>query len=60
MDIEFLTIEEVQKILRIGKNQAYELCKRKDFPSIKVGKRYRIPADEFRRWCAIQATKEKS
>ena len=59
MELEFLTIEEVQKALRIGKNQAYDLCKREDFPSFRVGKTYRIPKDEFIKWCEQLAHKER-
>lgn len=51
MDMEFLTVEDVQKILKIGKNQAYDLFKSADFPSFKVGKQHRIPKDEFKKWC---------
>lgn len=56
--LEFLTIEEVQHILKIGKNQAYALTKRDDFPSLKVGRQHRIPMDEFKKWCERQAYKE--
>lgn len=56
--LEFFTVEDIQKILKIGKNQAYDLCKRGDFPSIKVGKQHRIPKDEFMKWCERQAYKE--
>ncbi len=58
ISLEFLTVEEVQQILKIGKNQAYKLTKRGDFPSLKVGKQHRIPKDEFRKWCERQAYKE--
>lgn len=58
MDMEFLTVDEVQKILKIGINQAYDLCKREDFPVIKLGRAYRIPKAEFIKWCEKQAYKE--
>ena len=48
---EFLTIKDIQNILKIGKNVAYDLCKRADFPAIKIGGSYRIPLDEFNKWC---------
>lgn len=58
--MEFLTIEEVQKILRIGKNQAYDLCKSGDFPVLKIRHAYRIPKDEFQKWLDKQTyVKEK-
>ena len=33
------SMEEVARLLGIGRNQAYEAAKRGDFPVIKVGKR---------------------
>ena len=35
--IEFLTVKDLQEILHIGKSKAYELCKLKGFPVIKIG-----------------------
>lgn len=52
--MEFLTIEEVQQILRIGKNSAYDLCKREDFPCVKIGRSYRVPKKEFEEWLSKQ------
>lgn len=38
------------KVLPIGMNSAYELCNRKDFPAVRVGKKIIIPRDALRRW----------
>jgi len=56
--MEFLTVEDIQKILRVGKNQAYKLCQRGDFPVMKLGTHYRIPKAEFEKWCERQSYKE--
>ncbi|MEG0133371.1 MAG: helix-turn-helix domain-containing protein [Clostridium sp.] len=48
-----LTIVDVQNILRIGKSQAYELAKRKDFPKLPIDKPIRVPRDEFLRWAKL-------
>lgn len=37
-----ITVKEVAKDLHIGKNKAYELFKRKDFPSINIGRSWKI------------------
>lgn len=50
--MEFMTIKELQDTLKIGRNAAYELCKRDDFPCIKINKTLRIPKDEFLKWCS--------
>jgi excisionase family DNA binding protein len=44
-DVSFYTVEEIQKLMGIGKASAYALVKKKNFPSITVGKRIIIPAD---------------
>lgn len=52
--MEFLTIKEVQNSLKIGRNAAYKLLQRNDFPCVKFGNSYRIPKDEFEKWCSKQ------
>lgn len=47
---EILTVKEVQNILKIGTNAAYNLIHSKAFPVIKVGQCYRIPAAPFYAW----------
>ena len=36
-------IEQVSRLLGIGRNQAYEAVKRGDIPTIKIGKRFLVP-----------------
>lgn len=48
-----LNIKDVQSVLRIGKSQAYELAKRKDFPKLPIDKPIRIPRDEFLKWAKL-------
>lgn len=55
-----LRVEEVAKIMRISKAVAYDLTRRKDFPSIKVGRRIIIPRDAFFHWFNNYQTKEGS
>ena len=49
-DITVYTIKDIQRILGIGKNNAYKLLKLPTFPVIKIGKRYIIPKNEFDTW----------
>jgi sialic acid synthase SpsE len=37
-----LEIEDIKKILRLGKDSAYKLMKQSNFPSFKVGASYKI------------------
>lgn len=46
-----LTVADVQKVLGIGKNAAYELIYQKNFPVLKLGERkIRIPKNAFVDW----------
>ena len=45
-----LTVKDVQDILQIGTNSAYNLIHSKAFPVVKIGHSYRIPTEPFHRW----------
>lgn len=49
-DNRFMTVADVQKVLGIGKNSAYTLVSRRDFPSFRAGKVIRIPVKQFEEW----------
>lgn len=40
---DVVSVEEIQQMLRIGKNAVYQLLKDGTIKSIKVGKRYIVP-----------------
>ncbi|WP_405358268.1 helix-turn-helix domain-containing protein [Ruminococcus sp.] len=40
---DVVSVEEIQQMLRIGKNAVYQLLKEGEIKSIKVGKRYVVP-----------------
>jgi excisionase family DNA binding protein len=41
------TVPEAGKLLGLTKNAAYEAAKRKDFPTIKIGKLIKVPKAAF-------------
>lgn len=45
--MEFLTVEEVAKSLKIHTNTAYKMCRQGSIPAVKVGKEWRIDKQEF-------------
>ena len=45
-----LTVAEVSKDLHIGINQAYELFKQDDFPTVTIGKRKTISLTSYLLW----------
>ena len=49
-----LSVEELQRHLGVGRDTAYRLVKRKDFPSVKIGREYRVLADNLKDWVLKQ------
>ena len=49
-EIEMYDIKDVQRILKIGRNNVYKLLKVPTFPVIKIGNKYIIPRAEFEQW----------
>lgn len=45
-----VSVKEAAQMLGISLNNMYALVRREDFPSIRVGGRFIIPIDSFRRW----------
>jgi len=55
----FYSVDDIQRLLGIGRNSAYKLMRNKDFPTVYVGSRIIIPADLFQNWINSQASKRK-
>ena len=47
---KFYTVAEIKNILAIGTNKTYNLIRSEGFPSIKIGRKYLVPKDEFDKW----------
>ena len=50
-----LTVEELAGVLGIGIAHAYEVARRRDFPTIKIGSRIIVPRDRLIQWLEEQA-----
>jgi excisionase family DNA binding protein len=37
------TVEEVCRLLRMGRNQCYEAIRRGDIPALRIGRRFLVP-----------------
>ena len=46
----FLNAEMVAKVLGVSISSAYELMHEKDFPSVRIGKRFIVPRDDLKVW----------
>ena len=45
----YLTLSEVAALLRISRGSAYEAAKRKEIPTIRIGRRLLVPSDALER-----------
>lgn len=54
-----LTVQEVQDILKIGRNKVYEVFARQDFPAICLGRRYVVEQKAFNNWLQSRREPEK-
>lgn len=52
------SVLEMQKALGIGRNAAYQLVSRADFPTVHVGKRIVIPVEALKEWLKKNGTGE--
>jgi excisionase family DNA binding protein len=50
-----LSVEEMGEMIGISRSNAYELTRKKGFPSVRLGKRIIIPIVELSKWLARQA-----
>ena len=46
----FLNAEMVAKVLGVSISSAYELMHEKDFPSVRIGKRFIVPREDLKAW----------
>ena len=53
-----LTVPEAAKMLRIGRNLAYELVARGELPAVRLGRAIRIPRDVLHDW--VRESAERS
>ena len=57
--MKFYTPEEVANILRISKHTVYELIKRKELKSKKIGRVYRISEEALREFTEEEKEKKR-
>ena len=47
---EAMEVKDIQQFLKISRNTAYDLIKRKEFPTLKIGRLLRIRKESFLEW----------
>lgn len=48
---------QAKELLGVGRNEIYNLCKNKDFPSFKIGSKYYINKENLQEWANNQCLK---
>ena len=51
----YITVKEFRAIYCKNKEKAYSLVKLRNFPSIKIGKRYYVNKDKVHEWISTQS-----
>ena len=54
-----LSVPQVADVLGIGRTNAYELAKEKNFPSLKIGSRIVIPKDKLIQWIEEKVSEKR-
>lgn len=54
-----LTVPEIASYLRIGRTTAYELVKRGEIPSLKIGRQIRVLRDDLLNYTGFRDSLEK-
>lgn len=48
--MEFYTENDIREMLQLGVKQAHALMRTKGFPSIQIGRDFRVPVEAFKEW----------
>ena len=56
MDRLLLRVWEAAEVAAIGRSHAYELVRRGEWPSVRVGRSIRVPAAGLRAWVNSRTT----
>lgn len=64
MEIKLLTTEEIAETLHCSRRYVYRLIGTDNFPKMKVGKKYLVPAEDLARWlhdsCGVDSKRKKA
>jgi excisionase family DNA binding protein len=56
---EVLQVNELAEILNVSRWTAYELCRRPDFPAVRIGRRILVRKDQLQAWLDLQVEYSK-
>lgn len=52
------TVEDIQKIFRIGRSKAYQLLSMRGFPAIRLNRKVYVPKEKLEEWVGKNAGKQ--
>lgn len=53
-----LRVDEVARLIRLGKSKTWELVNQGEIPSVKIGKSRRVPAAALHAWITTQTEEQ--
>lgn len=56
---ELMNVKELREYLRCSKDTAYNLCRRRDFPSFRIGSSFYIKKSDLVNWIDKECKKNK-
>ncbi|MBE6092511.1 MAG: helix-turn-helix domain-containing protein [Selenomonas ruminantium] len=59
MEKNTMSVRELAERMEISLPMAYDLTRREDFPSLRVGARILVPVDAFKEWLAREASRKE-
>ncbi len=59
MEKNTISVKELAERMGISLPMAYDLTRREDFPSLRVGARILIPIDAFKDWLSREASRKE-
>lgn len=59
-ETDLLRVEQVQRILGVGRSTVYELAARHELPVVRIGRLVRIPRAGLAEWIASRTAESRS
>jgi len=60
IEVRVKTLDEVASLLRISRGSAYEAARRKEIPTIRIGRRLLVPTDALERLLSANTNENPS
>ncbi len=48
--VKLLDVKDLMRLMKIGRDKAYDLMRSEGFPSFRIGNSYRVSEEAYNRW----------